>query len=128
MGTTLKRVASLLVVCSVSVAMAGPASAVISDTQRAYRAMGYVGAQQQTNGSFPGFSAIGSTADAVLDMAATGYGDEATAIAYLRRQVRRGNVSTVGLTAKVGMAGVAAGRGPLTVARTEPLRPLHDAQ
>ena len=84
MGTTLTRVASLLVVCSVSVTMAGPASAVVTDPQRAHRAMGYVGAQQQTNGSFPGFSAIGSTADAVLDMAATGYGDEATAIAYLK--------------------------------------------
>ncbi|MDP9300461.1 MAG: hypothetical protein M3P43_06160, partial [Actinomycetota bacterium] len=108
MGTTLKRVASLLVVCSVTVAMAGPASAVITDPQRAHRAMGYVGAEQRTNGSFPGFSAIGSTADAVLDMAAIGYGAEAGAIAYLRRQVRGGHVTTVGLTAKVVMAAVAA--------------------
>ena len=128
MGTTLKRVASLLVVCSVSVAMAGPASAVITDPQRAHRAMGYVGAQQQTNGSFPGFSAIGSTADAVLDMAATGYGDEATAIAFLRRQVRRGNVSTVGLAAKVVMAAVAAGRDPSTFAGTNLLGHLTDAE
>ena len=128
MGTTLTRVASLLVVCSVSVTMAGPASAVVTDPQRAHRAMGYVGAQQQTNGSFPGFSAIGSTADAVLDMAATGYGDEATAIAYLRRQVRRGNVSTVGLTAKVVMAAVAAGHDPSTFAGTNLLGHLTDAQ
>jgi hypothetical protein len=128
MGTTLKRVASLLVVCSVSVAMAGPASAVITNAQRAHRAMGYVGAQQQTNGSFPGFSAIGSTADVVLDMAATGYGDEATAIAYLSRQVRRGNVSTVGLTAKVVMAAVAAGRDPTTFAGTNLLGHLTDAE
>jgi len=127
MGTTLKRVASLLVVCSVSVAMAGPASAVITDPQRAHRAMGYVGAQQQRNGSFPGFSAIGSTADAVLDMAATGYGDEVTAIAYLRNQVRRGNVSTVGLTAKVVMAAVAAGHDPSTFAGTNLLGHLTDA-
>jgi hypothetical protein len=128
MGTTLKRVASLLVVCSVSVAMAGPASAVITNAQRAHRAMGYVGAQQQTNGSFPGFSAIGSTADAVLDMAATGFGDEATAIAYLRNQVRRGNVSTVGLTAKVIMAAAAAGHDPSTFAGTNLLGHLTDAE
>jgi len=128
MGTTLKRVASLLVVCSVSVAMAGPASAVITDAKRAHRAMGYVGAQQQTNGSFPGFSAIGSTADAVLDMAVTGYGDEATAIGFLRRQVLRGNVSTVGLTAKVVMAAVAAGRDPSTFAGTNLLGHLTHAE
>ena len=128
MGTTLKRVASLLVVCSVSVAMAGPASAVITDPQRAHRAMGYFGAQQQRNGSFPGFSAIGSTADAVLDMAATGFGDEVTAIAYLRNQVRRGNVSTVGLTAKVVMAAVAAGHDPSTFAGTNLLGHLTDAE
>ena len=128
MGTTLTRVASLFVVCSVSVTMAGPASAVVTDPQRAHRAMGYVGSQQQTNGSFPGFSAIGSTADAVLDMSATGYGDEATAIAYLRRQVRRGNVSTVGLTAKVVMAAVAAGHDPSTFAGTNLLGHLTDAE
>ena len=128
MGTTLKRVASLLVVSSVSVVMAGPASAVITDPQRAHRAMGYVGAQQQPNGSFPGFSAIGSTADAVLDMAATGFGGEATAIAYLRNQVLRGNVSTVGLTAKVVMATVAAGRDPSRFAGTNLLGHLTDAE
>ena len=55
MGTTLRRVASLLVVCSFSVGVAGPASAVITDSQRAHRAMAYVGAQQLANGSFPGF-------------------------------------------------------------------------
>src|SRR5207244_1881993 len=86
------------------------------------------GAQQQTNGSFPGFSAIGSTADAVLDMAATGYGDEASAIGYLRNQVLRGNVSTVGLTAKVVMAAVAAGRDPSTFAGTNLLGHLTHAE
>src|SRR5436309_2746778 len=103
MGTTLQRVASLLVVCCLSVTVAGPAAAVIRDPQRADQAMAYVGAQERTNGSFPGFSAIGSTADAVLDMAATGYGGEAGAIGFLRRQVRKDHVTTVGLMAKVVM-------------------------
>src|SRR6266550_1716789 len=106
MGTTLKRVASLFVVCSLSLAMAGPAAAVITDPQRAHRAMGYVGAQQLPNGSFPGFSAIG----------------------YLRRQVRRGNVSTVGLTGKVVMAAVAAGHHASTFAGTNLLGHLTDAE
>jgi hypothetical protein len=128
MGTTLQRVASMFAVCSVSIAMAGPASAVITDPQRADRAMAYVGAQQRTNGSFPGFSAIGSTADAVLDMAATGYGDEAGAIAFLRRQVHRGGVTTVGLIAKVVMAAVAAGLDPATFGGTNLLGHITDAE
>ena len=128
MGTTLRRVASLFVVCSLSVGVAGPASAVITDPQRAHRAMAYVGAQQRANGSFPGFSAIGSTADAVLDMAATGYGAEAAAIAFLRRQVHAGHVTTIGLTAKVVMAAVAAGRDPSTFAGTNLLGRIIDAE
>jgi hypothetical protein len=128
MGTTLQRVGSMLAVCSVSVAMAVPTSAVITDPQRADHAMAYVGAQRQMNGSFPGFSAIGSTADAVLDMAATGYGDEAGAIAYLRRQVLKNHVTTVGLTAKVVMAVVAGGRDPATFGRTNLLAHITDAE
>ncbi len=128
MGTTLRRVASLFVVCSLSVGVAGPASAVITDPQRAHRTMAYVGAQQLANGSFPGFSAIGSTADAVLDMAATGYGAEAAAIAFLRRQVHAGHVTTIGLTAKVVMAAVAAGRDPSTFAGTNLLGHITDAE
>jgi len=128
MGTTLRRVASLFVVCSLSVGVAGPASAVITDPQRAHRTMAYVGAQQLANGSFPGFSAIGSTADAVLDMAATGYGAEAAAIAFLHRQVHAGHVTTIGLTAKVVMAAVAAGRDPSTFAGTNLLGHITDAE
>jgi len=128
MGTTPRRVASLFVVCSLSVGVAGPASAVITDPQRAHRTMAYVGAQQLANGSFPGFSAIGSTADAVLDMAATGYGAEAAAIAFLHRQVHAGHVTTIGLTAKVVMAAVAAGRDPSTFAGTNLLGHITDAE
>jgi len=128
MGRTLQRVASMLAVCSVSVAMAVPVSAAITDPQRADRVMAYVGAQQETNGSFPGFSAIGSTADAVLDMAATGYGDEAGAIAFLRRQVFRRRVTTIGLTAKVVMAVVAGGRNPAIFGGTNLLGHITDAE
>ena len=50
---------------------------------------------------------------------------EAAAIAFLRRQVRAGHVTTVGLAAKVVMAAVAAGRDPSTFAGTNLARPHH---
>ncbi len=108
MGSTLRRITTSLVVVSIVLASAGTAAAATDDATRAADAMAYVGAHQLENGSFPGFSSIGSTADAVLDMAATGYDRISPAIAYLRRQVRRGNVMGVGLTAKVLMAAEAA--------------------
>jgi len=112
MGRTIWRITTYLVVSSILLSSAGTAAAVTSDTDRAAVAMAYAGAHQLANGSFPGFSAIGSTADAVLDMAATGYDRIPDAIAYLRRQVHKGNVVGVGLTAKVVMAAEAAGSDP----------------
>jgi hypothetical protein len=109
MGRTLWRITASLVVASVVLATAGAADAT-DDTARASSAMAYIGAHQLANGSFPGFSSIGSTADAVMEMAATGYGGAALtdAIAYLRGQSRAGNVTGVGLAAKVLMAAEAA--------------------
>jgi hypothetical protein len=112
MGRTLWRITTSFVIASVLAATAGVAHAAPSDTARARSAMAYVGAHQLANGSFPGFSSIGSTADAVLDMASTGYDRITAAVAYLRRQVRRGHVTGVGLTAKVVMAAEAAGADP----------------
>jgi hypothetical protein len=109
MGRTLWRIATSLVVASIVLTSGGPATATIDDGTRADHAMAYVGAHQLPNGSFPGFSSIGSTADTVLDLAVTGDDLIPDAIAYLRRQVRRGNVTGVGLTAKVVMAAEAAG-------------------
>jgi hypothetical protein len=108
MGRTLRRITTSLVVASIVLTSGGSATAAVDDATRADHAMAYVGAHQLANGSFPGFSSIGSTADAVLDMAATSYGAIPDAIAYLRRQVRKGNVTGVGLTAKVVMAVEAA--------------------
>jgi hypothetical protein len=109
MGRTLWRITASLVVASVVLATAGTADAT-DDAARASSAMAYIGAHQLANGSFPGFSSIGSTADAVMDMAATGFGGAALtgAVAYLRGQVRVGNAIGVGLVAKVLMAAEAA--------------------
>ena len=116
MGRTLRRITTLLVVSSIVPLLtwgtAGPAASFTTDADRADAAMAYVGAHQLANGSFPGFSSIGSTADVVFDMAATGYGRIPDALGYLRRQVRKGHVTGVGLTAKVVMAVTATGRDP----------------
>jgi hypothetical protein len=109
MGRTLRRIISTLVVSSILMGTGGSATAATDDATRAATAMAYVGAHQLANGSFPGFSSVGSTADAVLDMAATGYDRIPDALGYLRRQVRKGNVAGVGLTAKVVMAAEAGG-------------------
>jgi hypothetical protein len=108
MGRTLWRTAASFVVVSVVVSTGTPADATTGDAARASSAMAYVAAHQLANGSFPGFSAVGSTADAVMDMAATGFDAIPDAIGFLRRQVRHGNVSGVGLTAKVLLAAEAA--------------------
>jgi hypothetical protein len=114
MGRTLRRITITLVVSSIAMGTGGTAIAATDDATRAATAMAYVGAHQLANGSFPGFSSVGSTADAVLDMAATGYDRVPDALGYLRRQVRKGHVTGVGLTAKVVMAAEAGGADPTT--------------
>jgi hypothetical protein len=108
MGRTLWRITAMIAATTVVLATGNVADAKKDDEQRAAWAMAYVGAHQLANGSFPGFSSVGSTADAVMDMAATGYGGIPDAIGYLRRQAQRGNVNGVGLTAKVLLAAEAA--------------------
>jgi hypothetical protein len=128
MGRTLWRFTTSFLIAFLVLATGGAASAATDDAARAASAMAYVGAQQLSNGSFPGFSSIGSTADAVLDMAATGYDRIPDAIAYLRRQVRRGNVTGVGLTAKVVMAAEAAGADPNVFGGVDLIARITDAE
>ena len=114
MGRILRRSASVLVACSIVWAMPVNASAVTMDRQRALAAARFLVASQKPNGSFPGFSPIGSTADAVLDLVALGRGATPLedALGFLQRQVMRGNADTVGLQAKVALAVEAAGADP----------------
>ena len=98
------------------------ASAALTDQQRAERGTGFIAGMQRPNGSIPAFSPIGSTADAVLAFVATGSGRPAMreALGYLRRQVAAGNVTGVGLQAKVVMAASAVGPRPPHLRRHEP--------
>lgn len=111
MGTRASRrlaVATLLLVC-LSAGAAGAATPL-----RTEKAAAFVASRQLDNGSFPAFSSIGSTADAVAAFVAAGEGQTQVddAIGYLRRQTRAGNVTGIGTIAKVVMAAVAAGKDP----------------
>lgn len=126
MGRTRRRVVSSLLTCSLVLAAAGPAGAALTDQDRSERAGGYVASQQKRNGSFPAFSAIGSTADAVLAFVAAGVGQRETrrALDYLEAQVEAGNVDTEGLKAKVLLAWTTAGRGGRTIGGENLVRDL----
>lgn len=95
--------------------MSGRAAA-LTDTQRAQRAVAYLAQAQRPNGSIVAFSAIGSTADAVLAFVAAGAGSThvTKALNYLSGRVAAGKVTTLGLRAKVVMAVTAAGGNPRT--------------
>jgi hypothetical protein len=95
--------------------LAVPASAGgLTDGDRAAAGAAYLTAQQKPNGSIPAFSPIGSTADAVLAFVAPQTDPRVMkdALGYLRAQVQKRNVNTVGLVAKVVQAVAAAGKDP----------------
>lgn len=126
MARTLRGVISSLLTCSLAFGLAGPAGAALTDQDRAERATGFIASQQKANGSFPAFSAVGSTADAVLAFVAVGAGRPQVrdALAYLESQVEQGNVSTEGLKAKVLLAWTSAGRGGRTIGGENLVRDL----
>jgi hypothetical protein len=111
MGRILRGTASVVLICSIAWATPAHAAPVTTDRQRALAATRYLVASQSPNGSFAGFSPVGSTADAVLDLVALGRGARPLreALGFLRRQVRKGAVVGVGLRAKVVLAVEAAG-------------------
>ena len=111
MHRLLRRIAVVTVSLSLLLAAAAPAHA-LTDRERIRRAIGFIASQQRNNGSIPAFSPIGSTADAVLAFVAAGTGRPSMreALGYLARQTELGNVTGVGLQAKVALAFSAAGR------------------
>jgi hypothetical protein len=80
--------------------------------RRAAVATGYVVSQQNADGSFPGFSPVGSTADAVSALVAARRGPRAIqqALDYLESNIDQAD--TIGEKAKLVMAAVAGGRDP----------------
>lgn len=122
--TRLSIAAGLVFVLLVGgVAQAGPTL-----TRRARVAAGYVAAQQQDDGSFPGFSALGSTADAVISfvVARRGAAEIENALDYLESHVA--DADTVGERAKLVLAAVAGGRDPRNFGGRDLVQELVDAE
>jgi hypothetical protein len=132
MHRTRRRVAGVIVTLTCATALSSVstgAQAVGTDAQRAQRAVAFLAEQQKPNGSIVAFSAIGSTADAVLAFVAAGRGRAHMdrAIEFLRGRVTAGAVNTAGLQAKVVMAVSAAGLDPRTFGGTNMLRTLRSS-
>ena len=129
MASTIQRTLVPILTVAVMLATAGQASATLTPHQRATRADAFIAAQQLPDGSIPAFSAVGSTADAVLAFVASDAGADPmnAALGYLRAQVAAGNVKGLGLRAKVVIAWTAAGRSPRTIGGKNLLRPIRKA-
>ncbi|MDQ3877726.1 MAG: hypothetical protein M3290_05170 [Actinomycetota bacterium] len=105
----LHRIGACVVGCVLVVAGSTPASS--SPHKRAVLGTRYVVTRQHNDGSFPGFSAVGATADAVLSLASASRGQNAIdkGIAYLKDNV---DSASLGQKAKMALAAVAAGQDP----------------
>jgi hypothetical protein len=114
MGRTLRRVIAVCAAAAVIFGAPLASHAAPTDQQRAVWGAAFLAEAQRPNGSLPAFSPIGSTADAVLAFVSAGVrpGAASAALEYLRRQTAAGNVTGVGLSAKVALAVSAMGLNP----------------
>ena len=96
--------------------LAVPPAAAATRAERARMAVHWLSHEQAPDGSFPGFSPIGSTADAVVSFVAAKRSpqDIAEAIDYLEANAEQ--VDGIGEIAKVVMALVASGNDPRSFA------------
>ena len=108
-STTRRRVFT----CAVTAALlaATPASAAPTDPDRARMGVRYLVTHQSPEGSFPGFSALASTADAVVAMVAARRAPGAIEDALDYLEANMGD-ATLGQKASLALAAVAGGRNP----------------
>lgn len=110
----MRRPMALLLGAVMGASSIAPATAGVTDKDRTRVkwATSYLADAQGSDGSFPGFSAVGSTADALLALSAANRGKRSVkdAVGFLRAS--EGAISGVGLTGKVVMAIVAVGVDP----------------
>lgn len=111
MGRRVLRIAALGAALALMGA-AGPSSAAVSNERRARMATRYLVEQQMPDGSIPGFSAIGSTADAITSFEAAKRAPNAMVKALDYLSSHEGDVNTIGEKAKVILALVAVGGDP----------------
>lgn len=111
----MKRTALVFVAIGTTIVLLGAVSSAgsaINDRDRARMATRYLVESQSDDGSLPGFSPIGSTADAVVSFAAARRAPGALQDALDYLAINQGEVGDVGEIAKVVLALVAAGRDP----------------
>ncbi|MDQ5816527.1 MAG: hypothetical protein M3516_09585 [Actinomycetota bacterium] len=94
-----------------AVVVATPVAAAPTDAHRARMGVRYLVTHQSADGSFPGFSARGSTADAVVAMVAARRAPDAIKDALDYLELNTGSAS-LGQKAKLVLAAVAGGRDP----------------
>jgi hypothetical protein len=108
------QISKVVAVAVAAVVVAGgfPAGAGPTNKKRARLGISYIQFRQHNDGSVPGFSAIGSTADAILAAAATSRGPRLAdrAVAFLDQN--EAEIDTVGELGKVVMALAAVGLEP----------------
>jgi hypothetical protein len=120
-GAALGAIAALMI--SATPADAGPTL-----TKRARVATRYLASHQEADGSFAGFTPIGSTADAVLSFVAAKRGPKqiAAALEFLRANIDEAN--NVGRIAKVVLAVEAAGADARDFGGRDLIKELRDSQ
>lgn len=120
-GAALGAVAALLI--AIAPAEAGPTL-----KRRGRVAVSYLAAHQNADGSFPGFSPLGSTADAILSFVAARRGPKqiAAALDYLSNHIE--DADNVGRIGKVVMAVEAAGGDPRDFGGRDLVQELRDSQ
>jgi len=127
MSRRLSKGAALAALVALMIPIA-PADAGPTLQRRARVAASYLTAQQNEDGSFPGFSPLGSTADAVTSLVAVRRGPSSieAALDYLEAHVAE--AETLGQKAKLVLAAVAGGRDPRDFGGQNLVQPLLDSE
>ena len=105
----LSRASALSLATVLWVAVLAPGQAA-RPPKRAAVATSYVVGQQQDDGSIPGFSPLGTTADAVLALVAARRAPESISSALDYLEEHAADATTIGEIAKLALAAVAGGR------------------
>lgn len=126
MGRNLRGAVAAAVVTALAVSTG--AGAALSPEYRARKAVRYIVTQQEADGSIPAFSALASTADAIVSMVAAKRAPSAIdeAVRYLRNNLE--GADRVGEKAKVVMALVAAQRSPRSFGGRNLVREIRDGR
>lgn len=122
------RVSATCVVAVAIFSLSPHAVAAPTLRERARVAVSYLASQQKADGSLPGFSPVGSTADAVLSMAAARRAPRQIdrAIGFLRRHIEEAD--SIGLKSKVAFAVTVAGRNPHDFGGHDLIAEIEDSQ